>query len=218
MFIGKISRHIICCIITLGTVYIILKQFQISQISENFNSKFPIPKKTCVSKLPNNNFKKSYIKHEVNALLRLNKNFKCVCGKGFHFPKIVNFLDKNIEMTNCGNSLQNSYHKIHYIYDHETQINCIFENLVKSKIMHLDIQSKNICVDENNVISLIDFDMLHFLEDDIDACIDSKKLQKYWNDNTRQLKTTSLIKEVQHNYKHNLKQDRWRKAFFSSMV
>ena len=203
------TNHIIIsiCIMTLGIVH-----------SSVYLEKFVQYENNKVSKAPNNNFNKSFVKHEVKALIRLNKNFKCICGKGFHFPKILHIFDKNIEITNCGQSLDNSKTKIKDIHDHEKQIDCIFENLVKSKIIHLDIESKNICVNEKNVISLIDFDMVHFVEDDIDEPISSGKMQTYWIDNNQKCKATPLMKDIQYNAKNNLKQDRWRKAFFRLMV
>jgi RIO-like serine/threonine protein kinase len=170
-----------------------------------------------VSKLPNNNYKKTYVKHEVDALIRLNENYKCICGKGFHFPRIVHIFKNHIEITNCGESLQRTKKKIQDIHSHEKQLNCIFGNLVRSKIMHLDIIPKNICVNEKNVISIIDFDMLHFLENEDFKSIGSVKMQKYWIENNRKLMARCLIQEIRYNAKYNLKQERWRKAFFRLM-
>ena len=200
--------HIIIsfCIIILGIV------------SRIHFEKLLILERNKVSKLPNNNYKKTYVKHEVKALIRLNENYKCTCGrKGFHFPRIVHILDKNIEITDCGESLQKTKKRLRDIHDHKKQLNCIFENLVKSKIMHLDIVPKNVCVNERNVISLIDFDMLHFLENDVDKNIDSTKMKKYYIENNRMIMARSLIQDVQYNDQFNLKQERWRKSFYKLM-
>ena len=39
------------------------------------------------------------------------------------------------------------------------QINCILHNLKKSKIVHLDLYPKNVCINLYGDISLIDFDI-----------------------------------------------------------
>ena len=120
---------------------------------------------------------------ETDALIRLENNFQCLCGMGKHFPILLhkNFDGKQkFYMTYMGKDLRYLDHEIH-IPNITKQIDCIVYNLRKSNIVHFDIQSKNICVDNNGKLSLIDFE--HIL-------IDGKNLidGKYPHGINRQIK------------------------------
>lgn len=102
---------------------------------------------------------------ETDALLRLANNFQCLCGRGNHFPTLLyrNFDDKpKYYMTYMGTDLMVLDHNMH-VSDIIQQINCIVYNLRKSNIVHLDILRKNICIDDDGKLSLIDFE--HILID-----------------------------------------------------
>jgi hypothetical protein len=106
---------------------------------------------------------------EKEILLLLEKNFKCVCGQNtYHFPKIVSSLDTKyrLKLTNCGHSLDKIREKIK-ISNKNEQIKCIVTNLKKSNIQHLDmvLSGKNICLNTNGILSVIDFDIASIKED-----------------------------------------------------
>ena len=54
--------------------------------------------------------------------------------------------------------------KIFYIKNLDEQIKCIYDTLEKCQIAHLDLNDngKNICINEKGILSLIDFDIMHF--------------------------------------------------------
>ena len=113
---------------------------------------------------------------EKNCLLKLQKNFQCYCTipKNSHFPIIRKTIKKEclFVLSDCGYSLDRyqwlvAHQKIKPYYvtkkDFMEQISCIYQNLVKNNILHLDIASsvgKNLCLNTpTGVISLIDFDL-----------------------------------------------------------
>ena len=122
---------------------------------------------------------------EKDCLLLLEKNFECTCGLGsYHFPIIKNYIDDEykFELSDCGTSLDIYQKKIineeinpYKIYKLEEQIECIIKNLIKHLDMHLS--GKNICITEDGIISLIDFDIAS-----IDDFYLSKKISKAAND------------------------------------
>lgn len=74
-------------------------------------------------------------------------------------------------MSHCGKSLGlEMNNKIEpKIENSLEQIDCILHNLKKCDILHLDVFSKNICISESGVISLIDYDI---------AVVDDNNLRK----------------------------------------
>ena len=110
---------------------------------------------------------------EKKCLLKLEKNYKCICGGYNHFPKIIKSYDifNTFVLTYHGNSCNNIKEKIK-IKNSQKQINCIMQNLKRSNILHTDTViysrnslkyktiGRNICVDKNGVISLIDFGLV----------------------------------------------------------
>jgi len=100
---------------------------------------------------------------EYNCLNKLNKNYECICrDKVNHFPKIINVYLPHYKfmLTRCGRSL-NKLKKRVIITNLDEQLNCIIHNLYKNNIKHLDMTSdgKNMCIDENGTIAIIDFDI-----------------------------------------------------------
>nr|QFG74490.1 MAG: hypothetical protein [Megaviridae environmental sample] len=128
---------------------------------------------------------------EKDCLQIINNNFNCICKKKcYHFPEIINYDNKRYKffLSIRGLSLNNYHRFLNYniikkivLNKHqiEEQVNCITHNLEKSKVAHLDLASKNICIDNEGTLSLIDFDI---------ACINgrciSSKIQKKYNEYT----------------------------------
>lgn len=108
--------------------------------------------------------KESY-KLEKECLMRLSKKYECICSrKRQHFPIIKKYDDKinKLFLTINGISLDiiNKLYNITLnVQNVNEQINCILHNLKKSKIVHLDLYPKNVCINLYGDISLIDFDI-----------------------------------------------------------
>lgn len=101
---------------------------------------------------------------EKKCLNLLNKNYNCSCGINInHFPKIIKTYDKfNIfVLTNNGCSFDKIKHKIKFNINVDKQLDCIILNLKNNKIYHEDMvpDGRNLCVDKNGIISLIDFNI-----------------------------------------------------------
>ena len=115
-----------------------------------------------ITRVDNNIYKTSHKKgfdNEVECLQRLKKNFiNNPEISHFPFPQIlsINETELSIQLTNCGDNLIVNNQKISPTNLNDT-IQCIFNNLIKSNIQHLDIHPKNICINERGEISLIDF-------------------------------------------------------------
>lgn len=105
--------------------------------------------------------KYAYILEKI-CLLILQNNYKCTCkNKKCHFPKIIKYYDNKFKfyLSNCGNSLDKI--KIFKSIKKESileQVDCIIENLKNNNIKHYDIRPPNICINDLDTISLIDFD------------------------------------------------------------
>jgi len=119
---------------------------------------------------------------EKNCLTLLEKNFINEPKiNHYPFPKIINCENLNITMTYCGIDLtlleRQHRKKRSLIIKHWTQqkprrlfidnldynnlhntIQCIINNLKINSIIHKDISKKNLCIDKNNNIHLIDFE------------------------------------------------------------
>ena len=105
-------------------------------------------------------------KLEKSALVNLEKKYKCTCQKPLlHFPKIIKKFDciHTLVITNNGISV-NKLRKPIIINNHEKQLDCIILNLKKVYLMHDDMHysGKNITINKDGVISIIDFDISHF--------------------------------------------------------
>lgn len=107
--------------------------------------------------------RKEAAEYEKNILIRLNKNFECICKKkkDNHFPiyhkdMMTGRGHLGLVLSNCGNNLRQSPNQ--NIDDIEEQIDCIVYNMKKSNIIQLDIGYKgnNLCV-KNGTLSMIDF-------------------------------------------------------------
>lgn len=108
----------------------------------------------------------------------------CICGRNApHFPVMLANETKHggyIKMTHQGVDLKNVKRKkymmiesmgdlkiLNSLLDPESmsrQIDCILNLLSKANITHLDLNDngKNICINEDGHLSIIDFDIMHF--------------------------------------------------------
>ena len=98
--------------------------------------------------------------------------------KSIHFPKLIE-VKKNryIKVTNQGIDLQKLKRtdKIITIYNLDKQLASIYDTLSKTGIAHLDLNDdgKNVCISNNGTISLIDFDIVHFVYNDNNSSLTS---------------------------------------------
>jgi tRNA A-37 threonylcarbamoyl transferase component Bud32 len=112
-----------------------------------------------------NGLKSFQIMHlEYECLKRLESNYRCFCGMGNHFPRVIsaNWRKKTLVITDCGETVYN-LRKQDRIRPGDfpimgIQISCILNNLRRNCIKHLDIHRNNICI-KNGVIGLIDFNI-----------------------------------------------------------
>jgi len=130
-------------------------------------------------------------RRETQCLTLLEKNFINEPKiNHYPFPKIIISKLLNITMTYCGDNLkllQKKHRKqkidtkqwltdnLDYNYLHTT-FECITNNLVKNKIKHKDINGKNICIDKNYNMHLIDFEYTELQSPDLDPEYIKKKL------------------------------------------
>lgn len=102
---------------------------------------------------------------ELLCLQRLAKNFECKCGLGRdHFPRVRVCRRRTLGMTHCGCSLDIPLSRRSTVpplqdLKLDAQIDCIVDNLVRCNIEHLDPLDKNLCLSDDGVLSLIDFDI-----------------------------------------------------------
>jgi len=144
---------------------------------------------------------------EKECLFLLQKNFECTCGlECNHFPIINNSINKLYKMfiTDCGISLD-KYKKLiekdnlepYEIKKQNEQINCIISNLKKCKIKHLDMHpsGKNMCINKNGIVSLIDFDIAIIDNNPLSKQI-SKRIMYYKNEDDYYTQLEQKINEI----------------------
>ena len=97
---------------------------------------------------------------EIHCLKRLEQYFECICGRGYHFPRIVRYNAEQSRLTLSyrGPSIDKLRSRTR-VSKMEAQLKCIIHNLRKSEIKHLDMHEKNLCVNRDGIISIIDFDV-----------------------------------------------------------
>lgn len=84
----------------------------------------------------------------------------------FPFPVLIKISEENltVEMSYCGWSLDQFPWLVKplKILNYKAQVENIVAMLVKSRVMHLDLRpdGKNLCVDREGNISMIDFDIV----------------------------------------------------------
>lgn len=108
---------------------------------------------------------------EIACLNALKQNFICTCKKNrAHFPKIVNTRETGnnlqIKMTHLGKTLSHLKSKeIKELKRNdlqlEEQINCILSNLKRAKVYHGDVLAKNLTINTNGDLGLIDFNIAY---------------------------------------------------------
>jgi predicted Ser/Thr protein kinase len=112
---------------------------------------------------------------EVKCLQLLEQHYVCTCGHGvknYHFPRIID-TDKGqlrITMTWAGETIKDliDKHIPFTIPDKDKQINCIFDNLQRAGVYHIDMHTsgKNLCLANKETLALIDFDIARYKVDD----------------------------------------------------
>lgn len=117
----------------------------------------------------------------IKLLYNAYLNHGCTCGLNHHhFPILINYKISNnggfIKMTNQGIDIQQllkkpkKHRRLNNLNNESIhkQIDCILNILNKANIVHLDLNNngKNICINENGLISLIDFDIMHIKDYD----------------------------------------------------
>lgn len=115
-------------------------------------------------------------KFEKKCLQLLNLKFKCICGLNCnHFPILKDYNEKEFKLvlSNCGISIRDYKNtwtllknnkvktKKYSLKNPIKQIDCIIFNLKRCKIKHLDLkeEAKNICINKDGILSVIDFDI-----------------------------------------------------------
>ena len=100
-----------------------------------------------------------------------------------HFPKIINMNESELKFTfsHCGKSLDKLKYEIK-ILNYENQVDCILHNLIKNNIAHLDMtkNGKNLCITDDGILSLIDFDIARINNKYLSAKIE-KRFKNYGN-------------------------------------
>ena len=160
-------------------------------------------------------FNKPYNTLEVHAAIRLEQQYVCTCQKPRkHFPQIVriyhDWFGKRVVYTACGFSLKHCGKQVTNIPDHEDQLRCIFNNFVRSKLLHLDLLPKNICIKNDNTICVIDFDIVWFL-DNTNPPLETKKQKNFIKKHSRT--KANLFPNIEYNYIHNRPQHLWNADF-----
>jgi len=102
---------------------------------------------------------------EIHALSLLTQE------QSIHFPTLVEVKkNKYIKITNQGIDLKKlkRTNKIIIINNLDKQLASIYNVLSKTGIAHIDLNDngKNVCISNNGIISLIDFDIVHFIHSD----------------------------------------------------
>jgi len=167
--------------------------------SNTVNKSFTVRRELYPSIVPRHLDPEKVIKsfrRETKCLTLLEKNFINEPKiNHFPFPKIIVSKLLNITMTYCGDTLKSIEKKhrkkkidtkqwltdnLDYNYLHNT-LECITNNLVKNNIKHKDIKNKNICIDKNYNIHLIDFEFIDLQAYNLDPDYIKKKLLSCFN-------------------------------------
>ena len=108
---------------------------------------------------------------ETACLKALDQNFICTCKKKrVHFPKIVNTKESGnnlqIKMTHLGKTLSHLKSKeINELKTNDLQLEeqskCILSNLKRAKVYHGDVLAKNLTINTNGDLGLIDFNIAY---------------------------------------------------------
>lgn len=135
---------------------------------------------------------------EIQALLLLSQE------QSIHFPKLIEVKkNKYIKITNQGIDLKKlkKTNKIINVYNLDKQLATIYAILSKTGIAHIDLNDngKNICVSNNGIISLIDFDIVHFVNTDNNSSLTplmKNRIQRFTYCNTFLLFYNKMIKII----------------------
>ena len=146
----------------------------------------------------------------------------CTCGRNKpHFPIMLNNkIGSNsgyITMTHQGMDIQKMRQKQQkVIIDNESihnQIDCIMNILNKAQIVHLDLNDngKNICINDDGHISIIDFDIMYLKYFDNMTTLTPlmlKRINRFKNTDFKK-KIYNIIQKVTFNNMHMADTEEW---------
>jgi len=109
---------------------------------------------------------------ELDCLMRVNEVINSE-GLNRHFPKLISFDMDNLKivMSSTGTALA-SLSEVRDCSNLEFQVKTISYTLSRSGVQHADIVPRNVTIDPDGIISLIDFDI-----SSIDGCFVNKKIE-----------------------------------------
>jgi thiamine kinase-like enzyme len=101
---------------------------------------------------------------EVAALIALQKHYACRCHPPRqHFPRIVFVFPlppvRTIHITISRGTSLDRVNNVEVPRNIHVQCECIFDNMRRAGVRHLDLAPKNVCIDHQGTISLIDFEI-----------------------------------------------------------
>lgn len=139
---------------------------------------------------------------ELHTLARVANNYKCTCSRdAFHFPKVLAQQEcffgmfSVIRMSDCGKTVASLGGKYTRPNDCGEQIACIKRTLRRAGVYHMDPHASNVCVDQNGVLSLIDFDMVYLIGKDDPWSMRNTELKSKYN---KKHFGSRLLEDVRH--------------------
>ena len=169
----RLKRQLLKMIILLFIIVICVTSYNNIRIKHNSKHKRILAHMGIIKKnsalMKFDKYQETNYKLEKEALLLIKENYNCICkNKANHFPKLIKYDDKRHMFYLSINGVNLNDYKLFLnlnvrekikIQNKEEQIDCIIHNLNKCKIKHLDLLPKNVCINYDGIISLIDFDM-----------------------------------------------------------
>ena len=165
------KQLLIILLVVISFLLIITKKYENYTNYTNYTKTFTKNiNKAAIKKKPTLDGLDSYLL-ETACLKALDQNFICTCKKKrVHFPKIVNTTETGnnlqIKMTHLGKTLSHLKSKeIKELKRNdlqlEEQIKCILSNLKRAKVYHGDVLAKNLTINTNGDLGLIDFNIAY---------------------------------------------------------
>ena len=162
------KTQLLIILLVISFLLIIIKKYEnYTNYTKTFTKNI---NKAVINKYTNLDGLDSYLL-ETACLKALDQNFICTCKKNrAHFPKIVNTTETGnnlqIKMTHLGKTLSHLKSKeIKELKRNdlqlEEQIKCILSNLKRAKVYHGDVLAKNLTINTNGDLGLIDFNIAY---------------------------------------------------------